>query len=187
MPTLGNLANYPDPSADDLQRASGAKYDSVAEAAIPPKSIWEKAIDFLLGRTKAGQYFHTVAGAIIGIATGVNIDPILEVAHQPLIQYGVPMDFDWINILFLAVGSGIGMLTKRGVIKGVLADFSAHFEQIIDKAREGRQAASPKGKQYTNAELEAIFQEVEDTALFGYKKLVRGWLAKQFGIRKRNQ
>lgn len=165
------------------------KYDSALDAALIEDTFWEKAWDFLAGRNRAGQIFHKIAVAGIGLATGMNIDPITALLSQPIIQTGATMEFDfnWINLVLIAAGALLGLLTNKGILKGVLAGAADNFEQIIEKAREGREASSPRGRAYSNEELMAIFQEVEDLAMFGYQNIIRRWLAGLFGIRKRKQ
>lgn len=168
------------------------------EEAVAPllkDSFWEKARDFVMGRTKAGQIFHTIAGAGIGIATGVNADPILSIAHEPVISTtsqiigGSTMDMNWIELGLMALSAVITFVTARGVVKGFLNELLLEIEDIVSTVKQAREADSEAGKEYSPAEREQIEKEINDAVMLLYKRFVRSWIARLFGLnaKKRNQ
>lgn len=176
--------------SEDLPLASGAKYDSVRDAAFAEPSFLEEVRDFVLGRTRAGLIFQRLAAAIIGVVTGINVDPILTAATEPIINGGTStMDLGWIELVLIALSAGITWVTARGIVKGFLNEILLEFQDVIEAVEKAREANSPGGKEITEQERQVIMQELYDCVTLLYKRFIRSWVARLFGLnaKKRNQ
>lgn len=155
---------------------------------IPRKKFRET--DFgrtITGRNKPGKIIYGVIGTGAAVATGFDVQPIVEVitGNQTgaIPTIGSIMELDLIQIVLIVIGAAGGFAITRGLIKGTLQDIVEEILDLLNVLKKAREADSPGGKVVTEEEKKLILKEAEDIVAILWRRIVRSRILRFIGLR----